>query len=92
MSKTVCCSCHRTKPASKQDPAFCQGCFDRIEEQSARQESLVRGYRCLSMSHGTTKREDVFAFLNIFHPDMSERRKTSILLAVDDDGQRRCAR
>lgn len=71
----ICTHCERKAKASKQDPAFCHDCYDRIEQRMRNPMPRVRAavayLNCSEVRDSNANEErKLIAFLSIFHPEI----------------------
>jgi hypothetical protein len=77
MEKIECNTCGKLEEPSKLDDAFCQTCFNRIEKNC--EMNRVRAARCLIETSGCkASRLAMYAFLSIFHPEMTHLQKKEL--------------
>ncbi len=74
-----CCRCGLDKPAAKGEPDFCQECDDAIEANCLmpRVEAAVAYINSVPDSKRRDELE-VYAFLSLFHPEMTHARKREL--------------
>jgi len=78
----ICCYCEQRKKASKKDPEFCQECYNDIENRRKNVMKHADAVVGLSRHTNMTRKENVAAFLGVFHPEMNQRRVHKILSLV----------
>ena len=88
MAKLItCASCERRVPPSKNDPDFCQHCYDRTEDiinnPMRYTEAAVAYLNTSGISGREHKRLKVAAFMSIFHPTVPARRVRALLQGIE---------
>lgn len=83
----VCVDCGK-KHKNSVDPDFCSDCYDRIEKLSERNTMMNRASAARTYLSGKSdslhyRQMEVFAFLSICNPRMSEKRKLEVIKAVE---------
>lgn len=82
----ICCVCEMEKLPSKEDPDFCQQCYDKIEGKNIMERT--QAYRCyvdtLANAHGHKERE-VGCALDLFFPEMPYSKRRKILKNLRED-------